>query len=59
MKRKNKKICITALGILLAFIISMKLYHNYRLVQEKRELEEYGVGEIVNVDGKDINVYQI
>ena len=59
MKRKNKKICITALGVLLAFIILMKIYHNYRLVQEKRELEEYGVGEIVNVDGKDINVYQI
>ena len=50
MKRKNKKICITALGVLLAFIILMKIYHNYRLVQEKRELEEYGVGEIVNVD---------
>ena len=59
MKRKNKKICITALGVLLAFIILMKIYHNYRLVQEKRELAEYGVGEIINVDGKDINVYQI
>ena len=57
MKVRIKYIFLMIIGLLIAGILISKINHEIKLQQEKKQLEAYGVGKTVEVDGKKLNVY--
>ncbi len=54
---KKRKICvIIVLVIILLGIISVKMYHEVQSEKEKEKLTAYGVGNLIEVDDKAVNV---
>lgn len=57
MRKKLKVIGITILAVLVLCVAASKIYHEVRLKSEAKELQSYGVGKQIDIDGKQMNIY--